>query len=139
MLRKQVDTSGKSGHFFTIPQSCSARRPATGASVAIAAQNPHPTIEIAPPRRGDRLRVAKPRACRARGLRNPDMNTAPDLVTPTMIAATDPAKAAAAPRIRLSSHGFSIDHPDPELGEQLMAYALGSPTAKRCMALSDNW
>jgi len=54
------------------------------------------------------------------------MNTAPDLVTSTMIAATDPAKAAAAPRIRLASHGFSIDHPDPELGEQLMANALGA-------------
>ena len=53
------------------------------------------------------------------------MNIAPDLPMPTTIAATDPAKAAAAPRIRLSSHGFSIDHPDPELGEQLMANALG--------------
>src|SRR5712675_1413923 len=53
------------------------------------------------------------------------MNTAPDLAMPN-VAATDPAKAAAAPRIRLSSHGFSIDHPDPELGEQLMANALGA-------------
>jgi hypothetical protein len=53
------------------------------------------------------------------------MNTAPDPAMPTAIAATDPTKAAAAPRIRLSSHGFSIDHPDPELGEQLMANALG--------------
>ena len=52
------------------------------------------------------------------------MNTAPDLAR--TIAATDPPKAAAAPRIRLSSHGFSIDHPDPELGEQLMANALGA-------------
>jgi len=43
----------------------------------------------------------------------------------TTIAATDQAKAAAAPRIRLLPHGFSIDHPDPELGEQLMANALG--------------
>ena len=54
------------------------------------------------------------------------MHTAPDLATPTMVAAADPAKAAAAPRIRLSSHGFSIDHPDPVLGEQLMANALGA-------------
>ena len=53
------------------------------------------------------------------------MNTAPDLAMPTAIAATGQAKAAAAPRIRLSSHGFSIDHPDPELGEQLMVNALG--------------
>ena len=54
------------------------------------------------------------------------MNIAPDLTIPTTIAATAPAKAAAPPRIRLSSHGFSIDHPDPELGEQLMANALGA-------------
>ncbi|MGX9424042.1 MULTISPECIES: hypothetical protein [Bradyrhizobium] len=54
------------------------------------------------------------------------MNTAPSLAMPNMIAATDPTKAAAAPRIRLSSQGFSIEHPDPELGEQLMANALGA-------------
>ena len=53
------------------------------------------------------------------------MSTAPDLTTPTTVAATDQTKAAEAPRIRLSSQGFSIDHPDPELGEQLMANALG--------------
>src|SRR5438105_9163075 len=54
------------------------------------------------------------------------MNIAPDLTIPTTIAATAPAKAAAPPRIRLSSHGFSVDHPDPERGEQLMASALGA-------------
>jgi hypothetical protein len=53
------------------------------------------------------------------------MNTAPDLTVSTAIAATSQTKAAAAPRIRLQAHGFSIDHPDPELGEQLMANALG--------------
>ena len=53
------------------------------------------------------------------------MNTAPDLAMPTAIAATGQTKAAAAPGIRLSSHGFSIDHPDPALGEQLMTNALG--------------
>jgi hypothetical protein len=57
--------------------------------------------------------------------RNIDMNTAPDLNLPTATAATDPTKTAATPRIKLSSHGFSIDHPDPELGEQLLANALG--------------
>jgi hypothetical protein len=72
----------------------------------------------------DRLRVAKPRSPRACP-GNPDMNTAPDLAMPAMIAATDPSKAAATPRIKLQSHGFSIDHPDPELGDQLMANALG--------------
>jgi len=54
------------------------------------------------------------------------MNTVPDLTMATAIAAADQTKAAAPPRIRLSSHGFSIDHPDPELGEQLMANALGA-------------
>jgi hypothetical protein len=53
------------------------------------------------------------------------MNTAPDLTVPTVIAATDPVSAAVAPRIKLQPHGFSIDHPDPELGDQLMANALG--------------
>src|ERR1700687_2978868 len=53
------------------------------------------------------------------------MNAAPDLAMPTTITATDPTNAAAAPRIKLLSHGFSIDHPDPEIGEQLMADALG--------------
>jgi hypothetical protein len=55
------------------------------------------------------------------------MNTIRDFAMPTTTDTTDPAKAAAAPRIRLSSHGFSIDHPDPELGEQLMANGLGAP------------
>lgn len=53
------------------------------------------------------------------------MDTAPHLAMPTTIAATDEAKPSALPRIKLLSHGFSIDHPDQELGEQLMANALG--------------
>ena len=53
------------------------------------------------------------------------MNTAPSLSKATAIAATDRTRSAATPRIKLLSHGFSIDHPDPELGEQLMADALG--------------
>jgi hypothetical protein len=54
-----------------------------------------------------------------------DMNTTPDLNMATAIAANDQTRAAATPRIKLLSHGFSIDHPDPELGEQLMTNALG--------------
>jgi len=54
------------------------------------------------------------------------MTTAPDLAMMTAIAASDPSQAAAAPRVKFSSHGFCIDHPDPELGEQLMANALGA-------------
>jgi hypothetical protein len=60
---------------------------------------------------------------RARG--DIDVNTVPDLNKATAIAATGRTTAAAAPRIKLLSHGFCIDHPDPELGEQLMADALG--------------
>ena len=55
------------------------------------------------------------------------MNTAPDSTISTAIAATHQTKAAAAPRIKLQSHGVSIDHPDPELGDQLMVDALGAP------------
>ena len=65
------------------------------------------------------------RAHRTRVRGNIDMNTAPDLNRETAIAATDQAKTAAAPRIKFSSRGFCIDHPDPELGDQLMADALG--------------
>ena len=54
------------------------------------------------------------------------MTTAPDLAAiPTTLPAADPANAAAIPRIKLQSHGFSIDHPDPETGDRLMAEALG--------------
>src|SRR5712692_7337933 len=53
------------------------------------------------------------------------VNTVPDLNKATAMAATDQTRAAAAPRIKLLSRGFSIDHPDPELGEQLMADTLG--------------
>ena len=53
------------------------------------------------------------------------MTTAPNPNMAAAIAAPDQAKAAAVPRIKLSSHGFCIDHPDPELGEQLMADAMG--------------
>jgi hypothetical protein len=63
-----------------------------------------------------------------------DMTTAPDTMMPTTIAAsgkiqaeTQPAETQAAtpPRIKLSPRGFAIEHPDPKLGEQLMAETLG--------------
>jgi hypothetical protein len=53
------------------------------------------------------------------------MDTAPDPTMPAAIAATDHSNAASVPRIKLMSHGFAIDHPDPDIGEQLMANALG--------------
>ena len=59
------------------------------------------------------------------------MSNAADLTISTAIAATEAAKsavteAATVPRIKLSSQGFFIDHPDPKRGEQLMADALGA-------------
>jgi hypothetical protein len=53
------------------------------------------------------------------------MNPVPDCNKATATAATGQTRAAAAPRVKLSPQGFSIDHPDPEVGEQLMADALG--------------
>jgi hypothetical protein len=53
------------------------------------------------------------------------VTTVPDLNKATASAATPQAKAAAAPRIKLLPDGFCIDHPDPELGERLMADTLG--------------
>jgi probable addiction module antidote protein len=72
----------------------------------------------------DRLRVAEPRALAMRVPQGDiDVNTVPDL--DTAIAVPARTTAAATPRVKLSSRGFAIDHPDPELGEQLMAAALG--------------
>ena len=53
------------------------------------------------------------------------MNPVPDLNKRAALAATGQTRAAAAPGIKLLSHGYAIDHPDPELGELLMADALG--------------
>jgi hypothetical protein len=53
------------------------------------------------------------------------VTTIPDLTKTTASAVTRQTKAAAAPRIKLSPQGFCIDHPDPELGERLMADTLG--------------
>jgi hypothetical protein len=64
------------------------------------------------------------RASRAHA-RNLHMNAPANLTTSTSIATTAQPQAAAVPRIKISSQGFSIDHPDPEAGEQLMANALG--------------
>jgi len=94
---------------------------------AIAGKKSLPTIEVAPARHSEgspaRCRTARASDARARG--DIDVNTVPDLNKATALAATGQTKAAAAPRIKLLSHGFCIDHPDPELGEQLMADALG--------------
>jgi len=54
-----------------------------------------------------------------------DVNAVPDLKKATAIAATGQTTAPAAVQVKLSPDGFFIDHPDPELGEALMADALG--------------
>ncbi|MFH1345390.1 MAG: hypothetical protein ABIL01_29925 [Pseudomonadota bacterium] len=48
----------------------------------------------------------------------------PDPDKPTAIAAAQ-ARTATTPRLKLSSGGYAIDHPDPELGERMMADAFG--------------
>jgi hypothetical protein len=93
----------------------------------------------------DRLRVAQPRFSMRVSQGDIDMKKAPDPNKTTAIAATGQTKtcqkkpAAGAVRsgraspegrcpplqVKLSSQGFAIDHPDPELGEALMAQTLG--------------
>jgi hypothetical protein len=53
-----------------------------------------------------------------------DVNTLPELNETTAIGAVD-TRPATAPRIELLRGGYAIDHPDPKLGERLMADALG--------------
>jgi hypothetical protein len=53
------------------------------------------------------------------------MDAIPDLNAATALAATGQSEAAAAVRVKISSEGYFIDHPDPELGERLMADTLG--------------
>jgi hypothetical protein len=54
-----------------------------------------------------------------------DVNTVPESNKATAIAATGQTGAGATVQVKLSPDGFFIDHPDPELGEALMADALG--------------
>ena len=130
MPRKHFDTSGKSAALFhhrAIIKKPPKALPYKGSSARLQAKNPYPQLKLHRlATANDRLRVAEPRAlydARARG--DIDVNTVPDPNKATAIAATGQAKAAAAPRVKFLSHGFSIDHPDPEHGEQLMAEALG--------------
>src|SRR6266702_2116186 len=130
---KTFDTSGKSGalvHRRTIRRRWPC--PTTGSSARLQAKNPYPQLKLHRLKlhrlatANDRLRVAEPRAlCDARAGGDIDVNAVPDLNKATAMAAPDQTKVAAAPRIKLLPHGFSIEHPDPELGERLMADALG--------------
>src|SRR5882724_725872 len=53
------------------------------------------------------------------------MNTVPDLSKATAMTAIGQTGAAKTPRLKLSSRGISIDHPDQEQGERLMSDAFG--------------
>lgn len=98
---------------------------ADGRSGAVTSQTSQPLKLHRLAAANDRPRVAEPRAL---ALRVPsggtDVNTIPDPDKPTAIAAAQ-TRTAATPRLKLSSSGYAIDHPDPELGEQMMADALG--------------
>lgn len=61
------------------------------------------------------------------------MTIAPDLTTSTPAAATVRSHPAE-PRVKLLPRGFTIDHPEPQLGERLMADALG---VADCDAMND--
>jgi hypothetical protein len=114
-------------HNCIVPQLQNARGPARQRAplARLQAKNPYPQLKLHRPQRRVASRVAEPRACHARARGDIDVNPAPDLDKATAPAATGQTKAAAAPRIKLLSHRYAIDHPDPELGEQLMADALG--------------
>ncbi len=53
------------------------------------------------------------------------MSTVAERDHTTPVAAADPT-GPVPPQIKFSPEGFSIDHPDPELGDRLMAGALGA-------------
>jgi hypothetical protein len=63
------------------------------------------------------------RLCDAQTPGDIEMDAILDLNTAAAIAAT--GQTAAAVRVKISSEGYFIDHPDPALGDQLMADALG--------------
>jgi hypothetical protein len=54
-----------------------------------------------------------------------DVNSVAEIDKTTAIATTSQNPAATAPRIKFSSQGVAIDHPDLEQGEQLMSNAFG--------------
>jgi hypothetical protein len=93
----------------------------------IADKKSIPTIEVAPARARRMIASASPSRARydGRTREDIDVNTVSELNKATAMAATGQTRATATPRIKLSPHGFAIDHADPELGERLMTDALG--------------
>ncbi len=53
------------------------------------------------------------------------MNAIPDRNKTTAMETTGQTRTVKTPRLKLSSDGVTIDHPDPELGAQLMCDAMG--------------
>jgi hypothetical protein len=113
-------------HNSIIPKCCNAVGPRQRARrFAIVGENPHPTFNCTGSLRRAVACAWPGRALAACVPGNIDVNTTPsDTATTNAIAATEQAKADAAP---LLAHEFSIEHPDPDLAEQLMANALGVP------------
>ena len=75
--------------------------------------------------------IARVREPRARSMRvlygDIDMNTVPDLNTATAMTASGQTSAAKTPRLKVTSRGYEISHPDLAQGERLMSDALGAP------------
>ena len=117
------------GHYSTIAQFVKRPWPCptTGSSSAIAGEKSLPTIEVAPARHSERspARCRTARALRCAALRRYRREHGSRPQQGNGNGRNRSTEAAAAPRIKLLPHGFSIDHPDPELGEQLTADALG--------------
>jgi hypothetical protein len=89
----------------------------------VADENPHPTLNCTGSLRRATACAWLSSALAASLSGNIDMNTASsDTATTIAIAATAQTKADAAPPL---AHKCSIEHPDPELSEQLMMNALG--------------
>jgi hypothetical protein len=88
----------------------------------------NPIVEMTPPRDDGRslTHCHAPRACRPARQTEKPMNTIAEPNQTTPVATTCPSDAAALPQIKFSPEGFFIDHPDPELGDRLMADALGA-------------
>jgi hypothetical protein len=82
-------------------------------------------LAAARPSEGSLARCRTARVSDARAQGDIDVNTVLDPDTATVMTATGQTKPAAAVRVKLSPDGFAIDHLDQELGQQLMAEALG--------------
>jgi len=65
------------------------------------------------------------------------VNAVPDLNKATALAATGQTKAAAAPRIKLLPHGFSIDHRKTGHVASWLRFRLGESCPLKCRGSQD--